>query len=102
MLPATVKLFGRLGLLLGERTVSLQLEPGARLADLLQALTERFGEQFSEAIFREPGVLQTYMRIFVNDERVDDLMMELPQGAGGASGSATEVGLILLAAVEGG
>lgn len=68
-----MKLFGILGLQMGERSVALQLAEGARLRDLFEVLGEHFGAKFGEAIFRQPGVLQTYVRIFLDDVPVDDL-----------------------------
>ena len=94
---ASVKLFGRLGQQMGERSFSIEIDEGVCLKTLLELLEQRFGEEFSEAIYREPGVLQTYTRIFLNDEPISDLSTRVTAPDGTA-----EVGLILLSAVEGG
>ena len=92
-----VQLFGILGAMTRERLVVLNLSQGSTLGDVLMELGRRFGEGFHDRIFRAPGELFSYCRIFLNDIQVDDLTMKIE-----AKGPEAEVGIILLMASEGG
>ncbi len=93
----SVRLFGILGILGNERLVTLPMAEGATLGDVLVELGKRFGREFMERIFRVPGEMHSYCRVFVNNDQVDDLNKELV-----VNGSAAEVGMILLLASDGG
>ena len=93
----SVSLFGALGAMARARTVSLHLSHGARLGDVLTALAERIGPKFLPAILRETGELKTHMRIYLNDEQVRDLDMELSSAE-----PAARIHMILMHAGQGG
>lgn len=92
-----VRLFGILSLLANERLVALDMAEGATLGDVLTELGRRFGREFTDRILRVPGEMHSYCQVFVNNAQVDDLDTELK-----VSGSAAEVGMILLMASDGG
>lgn len=92
-----VRLFGILSLLANERLVTLDMAEGATLGDVLMELGRRFGRDFADRILRAPGEMHSYCQVFVNNTQVDDLDTEVK-----ASGSAAEVGMILLMASDGG
>ena len=60
-----VKFMGDLPALLGTRRLELALKPGATVSDLLDALTERYGDDFRNRVYCSPGVLRQAMVIFV-------------------------------------
>ena len=88
-----VKLFAMPGVQMSESNHSIELENGPGIGEALVVLIKRFGKRFSEALFREPGVLRSYVRIFLNGEPLSDLTAEIPAAEGVA-----EVGIILPAA----
>lgn len=92
-----VRLFGILAILAKERRIALNLPAGATLGDVIAALGSRLGSKFLESILRIPGELHSYCEVFVNNERVEQFGTVLQ-----ATGSAAEVGIILLMASEGG
>ena len=95
--PVTVRLFGILAALARQRLVVFHLSAGANVGDVLAELGNRFGRDFFERIVRRPGELQSCCALFVNNEQVDDLNTEIK-----SSGTATEIGVILFMASEGG
>jgi hypothetical protein len=93
----TVRLFGMLALLTRERVIHLVLPERATIADVIGELGKRFGRDFVERVLRAPGELYSYCSLFLNGEQVDDLSLKIaPDGA------ATEIGVILFMASEGG
>ena len=95
--PVTVRLFGILAALAHERVVVVHLFAGCSVGDVLGELGKRFGRDFFERIVRRPGELQSCCALFVNNEQVNDLNIEINN-----SGATTEIGVILFMASEGG
>jgi len=74
-----VKFLGFLQRLTGAREERLEMDEGATVADLLEALAARHGPEFGQAIFRAPGEVHTYLRVFLDEEEAapsDRLMAE--------------------------
>lgn len=92
-----VKFLGFLEKLTGHREITLQVGERSTVLDLLQELNERFGPRFYASVFRVPGELHTYVRIFVNEEEVSSLDLPLPFQDG-----PTQVAVFLLPAMTGG
>jgi molybdopterin converting factor small subunit len=65
-----VRFLGFLQRLAGQRETSVEIQSETTVLDLLNTLTKRYGEDFSSAIFRAPGEVQTYLSIFLDDEEV--------------------------------
>lgn len=74
-----VKFLGFLQRLTGTREGCLEMDEGATVADLLNALADRYGPEFAQAIFRVPGEFHTHLRVFLDEEEAaphDRLMAE--------------------------
>jgi hypothetical protein len=56
------------------REITIALDAGATVRDLLEALARAHGARFTEAVFRAPGQVHTHLRVFVDEEeaRLDD------------------------------
>lgn len=65
-----VRFLGFLQRLAGHRETSVEIQSETTVLDLLNTLTKRYGEDFSSALFRAPGEVQTYLSIFLDDEEV--------------------------------
>lgn len=96
-MDVNVRLFGILRFLAQERVVKLNIGEGSNVSDVITELGKRLGAHFLSRIVRAPGELHSYCQIFVNDTQVDDLATQIKP-----NGRAVEVGIILLAASEGG
>jgi len=61
-----VKFLARFRDITGERSVII--EYNGKIADLIDILTEKYGNEFKEALFDKEGQLRDYMKILVNGE----------------------------------
>ncbi len=88
---------GSLAKLAGQREVTLEVEESATCLDLLHHLADRFGPRFSSSLFRAPGELHTYVRVFLNEEEMRSLDRPLPLHDG-----RPQVAVFVLPAMTGG
>jgi len=61
-----VKFLARFRDITGERSVII--EHNGKIADIINILTEKYGNEFKEALFDKNGNLRDYMKILVNGE----------------------------------
>ena len=61
-----VKFLARFRDITGERSVVI--EHDGKIEDLIGILTEKYGNEFKEALFDKEGQLRDYMKILVNGE----------------------------------
>ncbi len=92
-----VWLFGHLWALTTERPLSLSLSRNATIKEMLAALADRLGSEFSGLIMDPANVLLPHCRIFVDGEPVEDVASPISAGR-----NAAKVELILLKGFEGG
>ena len=64
-----VKFLARFRDITGERSVDI--EHTGSIADLMNTLTEKYGNEFKDALFDKEGNLRDYMKIIVNGEDVE-------------------------------
>ncbi|MBI4292544.1 MAG: hypothetical protein HY661_13795 [Betaproteobacteria bacterium] len=67
-----VKFMGDLPSILGKRKVQATVPLEATVGDLLDSLTEMFGDVFRDHVFSAPGKLRHTMLIFVGDENMNN------------------------------
>lgn len=92
----SVRFLGALARLAGRRETSLAVDADATVADLLRTLGRAYGREFSDAVFRVPGELQTHVRVFL-DEREATPSDRVVSGE-----SAREIALLVIPGFEGG
>lgn len=63
-----VKFLARFRDITGER--SLNIEHNGKIADLIDILTEKYGNEFKDALFDKEDHLRDYMKILLNGEDV--------------------------------
>ncbi len=91
-----VRFLGILERLAGERETTVEISPDGTILDLLEVLCQRYPEEFSSNLFRAPGEVQTYLRIFLDEE-------EVKPGDGFTSDNlSSKMELIILPILEGG
>jgi molybdopterin converting factor small subunit len=92
----SVKFLGFLRRVAGHREVGVAVSVDATVGDLLQALAGRYGDAFTEAVFRAPGEVHTHLRVFLNGDeaRLTDRLT--------GDGSSAEVALLIVPGFEGG
>lgn len=88
---------GSLAKLAGQREVTVEVEESVTCLDLLDHLADRFGPRFSSSLFRAPGELHTYVRVFLNEEEMRSLDRPLPLHDG-----RPQVAVFVLPAMTGG
>ena len=64
-----VKFLARFRDITGERSVDI--EHIGSITDLMKTLTEKYGNEFKDALFDKEGNLRDYMKIIVNGEDVE-------------------------------
>ena len=64
-----VKFLARFRDITGERSVTI--EHSGKIADLMDILTEKYGNEFKDALFDSEGNLRDYMKILVNGEDME-------------------------------
>lgn len=92
----SVKFLGFLRRVAGHREISVAVDAGTTVGDLLQTLARTHGGEFTQAVFRAPGEVHTHLRVFLNEE---EARMTDPVVPGG---SPAEVALLVVPGFEGG
>ena len=64
-----IKFLARFRDITGKRSVSI--EHKGSIKDLMNILTEKYGNEFKDALFDKEGNLRDYMKIIVNGEDVE-------------------------------
>ena len=64
-----VKFLARFRDITGERSATI--EHNGSIVDLMNTLTEKYGNEFKDALFDKEGKLRDYMKIIVNGEDVE-------------------------------
>lgn len=96
MRSVRVSFMGDLTSLIGQRNVAAMVPEEATVGDLLQALSDTYGDKFTQRVFQTPDKLQHTILIFVEGE-------EINQSAGLATPLADgEVEVIMLPMLGGG
>ena len=92
----SVKFLGFLRRVAGHREIEVAVGADTTVGDLLQTLARTHGDEFGQAVFRSPGEVHTYLRVFLNEEeaRVTDRVAP--------GGFPAEVALLVLPGFEGG
>ena len=72
MVPVRVKFYGTIKNVIKDTDLRIELQDGATVRDLLAYLTERFGSAFSTRVLDSKGRMQSYVRMFVNENDVDN------------------------------
>ncbi len=92
----SVKCLGFLRHVVQAGEVGIAVDAEATVGDLLRALADRYGRDFSEAVFRVPGEVHTHVRVFLNEEeaRVGDRVAP--------GGAPAEVAVLVVPGFEGG
>lgn len=98
-----VKLSGRWGLPEIERElargpIALDLSPDVTGKALMQCLADRYGARFQRKALRPSGGLRAEVRLFVNDDAVEDIAAPI----GDKLSRDAEVTIVLLAPLIGG
>ena len=65
-----IKFMGDLPTVVGRRTIELPMPAENTVADLLAALSKRYGEAFTSRVFQAPGKLHHYILLFVDGKKV--------------------------------
>jgi molybdopterin synthase sulfur carrier subunit len=63
-----IKFLARFRDIAGERSVNI--EYNGNISDLMDILTEKYGNEFKDALFDREGNIRDYMKILVNGEDV--------------------------------
>ncbi len=91
-----VTFMGEMQAVIGQRELHLSLPAGATVAQLLDWLSERYGEAFTSRVFSAPGKLHHTLLIFVDGEDIKTHgVLAAPLGKG-------EVEVIMLPMFAGG
>jgi molybdopterin synthase sulfur carrier subunit len=61
-----IKFLARFRDITGQR--SIKIEHNGNITDLINILTEKYGNEFKDALFDKKGELRDYMKILVNGE----------------------------------
>lgn len=67
-----VKFMGDLPAVVGRRMLDLTMPEGRTVGDLLQALSETYGDAFTSRVFAGPAKLEHTILIFVDGEDIRD------------------------------
>jgi len=92
----SVKFLGFLRRVAGHREISVAVGTDTTVGDLLQTLARTHGDEFSQAVFRAPGEVHTYVRVFLNEDEAQMADRVAPGGV------PVEVALLVLPGFEGG
>lgn len=63
-----VKFLARFRDITGDRSINIEYE--GNIADLIDILTKKYGNEFKEALFDKNGNLRDYMKILINSEDI--------------------------------
>jgi molybdopterin synthase sulfur carrier subunit len=76
-----VRFYATLRPIVGGKTIQVDLPTGATVCDLLHAATGRFPE-LGPLVWKEPGVLGDYIKVFVDGREIRHLqLLETPVAA---------------------
>ena len=87
---------GDLRALLRERDLIVPLPKGSTVGDLMESLSNSYGEAFTRRVFSGPGKLQHYMLLFLNGQNIDEV------GGMAARLEDSAVEIVMLPMFEGG
>lgn len=96
----SVKFYGFLRSVVHETSTELSISEGSTVADLMQVLGERYGERFKQQVLTRQGGFQDYVRVFVDDDLLEDGKLDATLEA--RAGGNTRVVVYLLPAEIGG
>jgi MoaD family protein len=66
-----VKFYGTVRDIVKEKEVEIEGNGILNIMDIINIFIERYGNRFKERILTNNGKLQSYVRIFINDDPVD-------------------------------
>ena len=92
-----VRFLGFLQRLTNHRETQVEIQGETTVLELLTILGKRYGPDFTSAIFRAPGEVQTYLSIFLDDEEVP-----VSEPISADQSRARKVELLILPVFEGG
>ena len=92
-----VRFLGFLQRLTDHRETQVEIQKETTILELLTILGKRYGPDFTSAIFRAPGEVQTYLSIFLDDEEVS-----VSEPISADQSTARKVELLILPIFEGG
>ncbi len=92
-----VRFLGFLQRLTDHRETQVEIQGETTILELLTILGKRYGPDFTSAIFRAPGEVQTYLSIFLDDEEVS-----VSEPISENQSTARKVELLILPVFEGG
>ncbi len=92
-----VRFLGFLQRLTDHRETQVEIQKETTILELLTILGKRYGPDFTSAIFRAPGEVQTYLSIFLDDEEVS-----VSEPIRADQSTARKVELLILPIFEGG
>lgn len=72
-LEVRVTFMGALPSLIGQRNLAISLPRSGTVGDLLECLSQKYGEAFSCRVFSEPGNLRHTMLVFVDGDNIKEL-----------------------------
>ena len=68
-----VSFMGELPSLIRERRVKISLPRSGSVGDLMELLSQKYGEAFTCRVFSKPGILRHTMLVFVDGENIKEL-----------------------------
>ena len=92
-----VRFLGFLQRLTDHRETQVEIQGETTILELLTTLGKRYGPDFTSAIFRAPGEVQTYLSIFLDDEEVS-----VSEPIGTDQSTTRKIELLILPIFEGG
>ncbi len=70
-LPIEIRFYGLIRDIVGDAQLEMRLPPDSTVADLLDALVERYGERFRQRVMDGPESLSRFVELMVNGRQVD-------------------------------
>ncbi len=68
-----VRFYGVIRDVIGGTSVEVQLAEHSTTRDLLAVLHEKYGQGFADRVLDEKGDVRSYVRLFLNDDQLNDL-----------------------------
>ena len=93
-----VKFYGLITDVVNESEADVYVPEDATGGDLIQSLTDKYGPKLANRLLNHQGNVMGYVRIFVNQQEVNDLEERLKI----ASDETTEAMIYVFSAMEGG
>ncbi len=72
MIRIKVKFYGVIKDIIKEPAAEFEMPDGATMADLLDVMRLRYGDAFAQRVLDERIGVRTYVKLFLNDEEVDN------------------------------